>query len=299
MSKIPDARQLKMAFEPESVRIAISKILPLRIVKPAVKAGRKYGQIAASIGEVGIIEPPVVARQKASSDQFLLLDGHMRIEIMKDLGESEVVCLVSTDDEAFTYNKRISRIAIVQEHKMILKAIERGVSEKRIAKALDIDVPSLRAKVRLLRGICPEVADMLKDKPIAMNAIATLRRMVPLRQIEAVEVMIAMNKFTYNYARSLLAATPQSQLVDPTKPKRVGGLTDKQVAVMERESANLDRQFKLIENTYGADHLDLVLANGYVTKLLGNVKVVRYLAKHFPEIFAELQKLVDAKPTTA
>jgi hypothetical protein len=35
---------------------------------------------------------------------------------------------VSTDDEAFTYNKRISRIAPIQEHRMILKAIERGVS---------------------------------------------------------------------------------------------------------------------------------------------------------------------------
>ena len=94
----------------------------------------------------------------------------MRIEILKDSGETEVVCLVSTDDEAFTYNKRVSRIAIVQEHKMIVKAIERGVSEQRIAKALDVDVPSLRAKVRLLNGICPEVADMLKDKHIAMNA---------------------------------------------------------------------------------------------------------------------------------
>ena len=51
-----------------------------------------------------------------------------------------MVCLVSTDDEAFTYNKRVNRIAIIQEHRMILKAIERGVPEERIAKALNIDV---------------------------------------------------------------------------------------------------------------------------------------------------------------
>ena len=38
--------------------------------------------------------------------------------------------------------------------------------------------------------------------------------------------------------------------------------------LMQRESANLDRQFKLIEQTYGNDHLDLVLVNGYVGKLL-------------------------------
>ena len=46
------------------------------------------------------------------------------------MGETEVVCLVSTDDEAFTYNKRVNRLAIIQEHKMILKAIERGASEE-------------------------------------------------------------------------------------------------------------------------------------------------------------------------
>ncbi len=44
------------------------------------------------------------------------------------------------------YNKHISRLATVQEHRMITKAIERGVSEKRIAKALNIRIETLRPK---------------------------------------------------------------------------------------------------------------------------------------------------------
>ena len=140
---------------------------------------------------------------------------------------------------------------------------------------------------------------MLKDKHIALNAMGMLRRMAPLRQIEAAELMIAMNKFTANYAQSLLAATPRTQLVEPDKPKRVKGLTDKQVALMQRESANLDRQFKLIEKSYGTDHLDLVLVNGYVGKLLGNAKVVRFLAQHYADILLEFQKQIDVKITAA
>lgn len=299
MSSGASPAKVKAAFEAQSVRIAISNIVPLKIVSPALKASKKYTQIAASIKEVGIVEPPIVAPDRSAKGKYLLLDGHLRIEILKDNGASEVVCLLSTDDEAFTYNKRISRIATVQEHKMIMKAIERGVSEHRIAKALDIDIPSLRAKMRLLKGICPEVAEMLKDKHISMNAMGLLRRMAPLRQIEAAELMIAMNKFTANYAQSLLAATPQTQLADPYKPRRIKGLTDKQVALMQRESANLDRQFKLIEKSYGADHLDLVLVNGYVAKLISNVKVVRFLAQHYSEILLEFQKLVDVKTTAA
>lgn len=299
MSSGPSPAKVKAAFEAQSVRIAISNIVPLKIVTPALKASKKYTQIAASIQEVGIVEPPIVAPDRSTKGKYLLLDGHLRIEILKDSGASDVVCLLSTDDEAFTYNKRISRIATVQEHKMIMKAIERGVSEQRIAKALDIDIPSLRAKMRLLKGICPEVAEMLKDKHISINAMGLLRRMAPLRQIEAAELMIAMNKFTSNYAQSLLAATPQTQLIAPHASRRIKGLTDKQVALMQRESANLDRQFKLIEKSYGADHLDLVLVNGYVGKLIGNVKVVRFLAQHYSEILLEFQKLVDAKTTAA
>ena len=61
-------------------------------------------------------------RDRSSRGKYLLLDGHLRLEALKDMGVVEVVCLVSTDDEAFTYNKPVSRLAIVQEHKIILKA---------------------------------------------------------------------------------------------------------------------------------------------------------------------------------
>jgi hypothetical protein len=50
--------------------------------------------------------------------------------------------------------------------------------------------------------------------------------------------------------------------------------------LMEREPAVLAREFKVAERTYGADHLDLVLATGYISKLLRNGRVVGYLAKH-------------------
>jgi RepB plasmid partitioning protein/ParB-like nuclease domain len=290
---------VKMAFEEDRLRLAVSDIQPLRLVSDVIKKTIKYAQIAASIREVGIIEPPMVARDRSAKGKYLLLDGHLRLEVLKDMGATEVVCLVSTDDEAFTYNKRVSRIAIIQEHKMILKAIERGVSEERIAKALNADVKTLRHKMRLLAGICPEAAELLKDKHVSINAFWTLKKMVPLRQIEAASLMVAMNKYTITYAKSLLAATPRSELVDGGKPKIIKGVSDEQMALMERESANLDREFKAIEQSYGTDHLDFVLAKGYLTRLLGNVRVVRYLAQHQQEILAEFQRIAEIKTLAA
>ena len=213
--------------------------------------------------------------------------------------ETDVVCLVSTDDEAFTYNKRVNRIAMIQEHKMILKAVERGVSEERIARALNVDIAHIKRKRRLLEGICAEAAEILKDKHIGMNTFTDLKKMVPMRQIEAAELMVAMNKYTVSYAKSLLAATPQTQLVESDKPKRVKGLTDEQVALMERESVNLEREFRIAEQSYGTDHLDLVLTNGYLGALLGNARVVRYLAQHQREILVEFQKLAEIESAAA
>jgi hypothetical protein len=123
--------------------------------------------------------------------------------------------------------------------------------------------------------------------------------MVPLRQIEAAELMVAMNKYTVNYAKSLVVATPQAQLVESSKPKRVNGLSEEQIALMERESLSLEREFRISEKSYGTDHLDLVLANGYLGKLLGNARVVRYLAQHHSEILTEFQKLTEMESAAA
>jgi hypothetical protein len=284
--------ELKIAFETSSLRIPIEQIRPLRDVSERVKKSVKYNQIAASIKEVGIIEPPVVVRDSGDPEIFHLLDGHLRVEISKEQGIGAIVCLVATDDEAFTYNKRVNRLAIIQEHKMIMTAIAKGVPEERLARALNVNISSIRSRRRLLEGICSEAADLLRDKHVPIHSFNQLRKLKPMRQIEAAELMVAMNRFTVSYARSLVAASPEDQLVEQKK-KKVKGLTPEQIARMETEAARLQREFKMIEQDYGADHLDLVLASGYVGRLLTNARIVRYLAQGHPEILAEFQKISE------
>jgi hypothetical protein len=290
---------VRMGFEQRTLLIKLVDIQPLKIVSEEVKRSAKYRQIAASVAEIGLVEPPAVARSRDKSGKFLLLDGHLRLEVLRDRGLAEVECLVSTEDEAFTYNKRVNRIAIIQEHRMILKAIENGVSEARIAKALNVDVASIRRRRKLLDGICAEAVELLKEKHLTLHTFSELRKLCPIRQIEAAELMIAMNNFSNSYVRSLVAATSKSQLAAGYTPRQPKGLSDEQLALMERESASLAREFKVAEQTYGADHLDLVLATGYVSKLLRNGKVVGYLAKHFQELLFEFQKITEADSAAA
>jgi len=151
----------------------------------------------------------------------------------------------------------------------------------------------------LLVGICPEAVELLKDKHVPVNAFTELRKMKPLRQIEAAQLMVAMNKYSIAYARSLVGATPPALLVDAAKSKKMRGLSDEQIALMEQESASLDREFRLLEETYGSDHLDLVIATGYVKRLIENARVVRYLAQNYPELLMEFQKITESTQATA
>lgn len=286
-------KKVQLGFENDCVTIPVADILPVRVLSKSIKSSRKYTQITASIREIGLVEPPVVARNGDASGSWLLLDGHVRIEVLKDLGQEQVECLVSTDDEAFTYNKRISRITPIQEHRMILKAIERGVSEEKIAAALDLDPRSIQRKVKLLDGICPEAVAILKDKACTAAVFTTLRKMIPLRQIEAAELMVNANNYSVAYISAILAGTPQAQLVEANKPKRINGVTPQAVARMEKELARLQEGITQIQDTYGQDHLQLTVLRGYVGKLLGNARVVRYLMQTRPEFLSEFQTIAE------
>lgn len=294
MTALHRAQPVVLGFEQSSVRVPIDAIRPLREVSGRTRRSAKYRQIAASIAEVGIVEPPAVIRDARDRDLYHLLDGHVRVAILREQGETEVTCLIAVDDEAFTYNKRISRVATIQEHKMILKAIAKGVPEERLARALNVNIAHIRAKQKMLIGICPEVVDLLRDRHVPINVFRELRFMKTVRQIEAAQAMITMNRYSLAYAKSLLAATPADQMVEGKKRRR-RGLSRAQIETVRRETCNLDRELRLVEQDYGVDQLDLVLATGFVTRLLGNVRVVRHLAHHHSDILAEFQKIAEAQ----
>jgi hypothetical protein len=294
----PDTlEEVIQAFSSDTVVVALDAILPVRAIGKTVKSSHKYRQMAASIKEIGLVEPPVVCRNTQPTGSYLLLDGHLRIEAIKDLGQAEVECLLSTDDEAFTYNKRVSRLSAVQEQRMIAKAIERNVPREKIAKALDINVRSLARKANLIDGICEEAVGLLKDKICPMAIFDVLRKMNPLRQIETAELLINANNYSVSYASAILAGTPQAQLVDTITPKRMKGMTAEALARMEGELARLQQAITSIQDSYGQDHLHLTVVKGYLAKLVGNPKIVKYLEKCQPEFLSEFRNIAQMTST--
>ena len=293
-TKLPKS-PIKIGFEKEIVTLALNQIIPLKIIPPSIRNSVKYKQILASVKEVGIIEPLVVSPCKDGKDQYYLLDGLIRLEVIKELGDKKITCIISTDDEAFTYNKHINRLSTIQEHRMIVRAVERGVSEAKIASALNVDVKSIILKRKMLDGICKEAVELLKDKMVSGGVFRVLKKMVPMRQIECAELMNSMNVYSVPYAKALLAGTPKDKLTEPDKPKKIKGIDEEQMARMQSEMLSLQDEYRLIEETLGSTVLNFTVAKGYISKLMDNAKVIRYLSQYYPEILDEFQKLSDLK----
>jgi hypothetical protein len=116
-------------------------------------------------------------------------------------------------------------------------------------------------------------------------------QMKPLRQIEAVELMSAMSNFIARYAQALLAATRREDLAQPDRPKKIRGLSAEQMARMEREMDGLQREFKAVSPSYGDTVLNLVVAAGYVSSLIGNRRLSSYLERRHPEILTEFKAI--------
>lgn len=284
---------VSLGFILETLSVPLDRILLSRKTPLAISGSHKFKQIQDSIEEVGLIEPLSVAAVPKKSDQYLLLDGHVRIIALKELGYTEAPCLVAKDDETYTYNTRINRLSTIQEHFMIKRAIERGVSKERLAKALSIKIDNITRKVALLDGICPEAAELLQDRQFSPDLSRVLRKMKTTRQVECVELMVSANSITVSYAEALLVATPVELLVEGKKPLRLQGITQEQMLRMEKEMASVQSQYKTIEQSYGQDMLNLVLARGYLVKLLENKSISKQLKQRQPEFMEQFQSIIE------
>ena len=119
-------------FERNSVKFKIDDLIPTKKPPINVKNSKKYLQIKKSINSIGIIEP-IVVYLDSKLGKIKILDGHLRIEALKELGETEAFCLVSTIYDTYTPNSKVSRITIIQEQKMIRKALKSGVSIEKLS----------------------------------------------------------------------------------------------------------------------------------------------------------------------
>jgi hypothetical protein len=287
---------VKTAFRAKVVPLRLSRLVVMRPVTDTERSQEKYKQIAASIKAVGIVEPPVV--HPLGQGKYRVLDGRKRIDILAEDRTATVDCIVANDDESFTYNHRVNYLSTIGEHQMILRALQHN-SEEAIAQALNVDVTVIRDKRNLLNGVCPEAVEVLKARRIASGAFSALRKMKPVRQVQAAELMVASNNYTARFARALLMGTTDEMRIEPQHhdPRYI---TPTQRAHLVHETDMLLQKAKAVEAAYGANLLTLSVCLRYVERVIRNRAVHDFLDSKHPDVLRELESITaDVAPPQA
>ena len=279
---------ITIGFQQRILDLPLEQLVALKDTDSRVLTSRKCKQLRASLKHIGLIEPLAVFPQ--GEVRFLVVNGNLRLYLLKELGVTHARCTVALDDESYTYNKRVNTLSPITEHFMILKAIANGVTEERIAMGLDIDVRAIKSRRDLLDGICPEVVQLLKDKRVGARTLSYLRKMKPIRQIEAAELMIAGKNYSSTFAASILGVTSPEQLAKPAKA--LGRAKGSQLnSVLKDTTESLANDLAIVRRTYGQEVLSLTVLCRYTETLIANKEVAKYLKRNHSGIFAEMQDL--------
>ena len=168
--------------------------------------------------------------------------------------------------------------------------------------------PILTAMIRVENGRQPYTDAQIDAALVRAGVMPPDRSLQQTRTVKGGQVAaagtigagaIAANRLTVTYAKALLAATPKEQLAEPEKPKSISGVSAEAIVRMEQEMDHLQRDYRLVEDGYGTTMLNLVVAKGYVGRLLANDEVARYLERNHLDMKRELEGIIAAIRTDA
>ncbi len=162
-----------------------------------------------------------------------------------------------------------------------------------MAAALNVDVLNIKRKRDLLNGICPEAVNLLKNRPVSMHVFNVLRKMKPIRQIEAAEHMNAAMVFSASFLRALLSVTKPEYLLETARKSKAEDTQSAAQELLGEETETIIRDLKAIEESYGTDVLTLTVCSGYIRRMLQNARIEKHLQKKHPDLLSALRTVMD------
>ena len=284
---------IKQCFSNHFHLYPITILLPSRSIPVNVRSSNKYKQILTSIAEIGLIEPIMIFITE--NGEHKILDGHLRIEALKDLEITHAHCLISPVEDTYSYNKRVNHLTILQEQRMLLKAVESGVSVEKLCAVLGLSQGIINTRLRISEGVSKEALALLADKNVSQNVFDVLRKIKLHKQMDFVSTMVTLNNFTKKFALSMLHALPAEYLV--RKPDNAHDDKDmiKTLARLEKEMAALQVETQDIENEFAENNLNLMVVRSYIAKLLSKNEIIHWLYDNKSEYLDVLKKVLGVK----
>lgn len=187
----------------------------------------------------------------------------------------------------------------LEQRQIILDLLALGQTEDRLAAHWGVKITLIRRRVILLRGIGNEAFVLLKDKEVNPHVFEILRKLKPGRQVEVAQLMIASGNLTSGYVKALLAASRQTDLVNPHRTKSVANLSADQMKRMEKIMETLQPAFMVATKHYKSTILDLIVCERFISRVIANTRILDYLSGQAPALVADMRTVLGRIATCA
>lgn len=277
-------------FEVDGMDVAIESLKPLN-ERPNINTEkhRGYRRILTSIEKIGLIEPLCVY---AEDDQYIILDGFLRLLACRELGYETMPCILYKDKEAYTFNRMVNNLSGFQEIKMMRKSLE-SLDEKTIADTFGMKSIRYRLAPTLVQQLHPSVAQAFEKELMGKTAAMEMLCVKPERQAEMLREMKRVNDFTPAFIRALILKTPAEQR-NPSKNPRLSKKREereKRLELVDRlEEA--EKQHEFYTGLYRQYTADLLKISLYVRKIITTPEIRDYLERLHPSVFGEMCEIV-------
>lgn len=280
----------KLGFKSETVQLSVAELHPMFPRKISFKQSKSYRKILSSIREIGIIEPLVVIDR---GGRYFIKDGVLRWYALKELEIEKVECLIGTDSDVYTYNKRVNQLTPIQAHDMIDKAIKNGVDPDKIASTLNVSRHWVNQMGTLIEGLDRSIVKKLERRVMTKSLILELKKVHHDRQKEILLQAERADNYSLKYIKALIIATPADQRKAPL-------IGSKYVNVKEQEELGrqlrmMEQEFRKASETFRDNTFMLVKLSGYIRQLLANDNVREFLGENYPDILVEFEKISNDK----
>ncbi|EPN2807517.1 plasmid partitioning protein RepB C-terminal domain-containing protein [Serratia marcescens] len=267
----------------------VDELMYSRPLPVNIRSSMKYNQIAITVKEIGLIEPVVVFIDSKNNKR--ILDGHLRVDVLKELGVKKVHCLISPIEDTYTYNKRVNRITIVQEQKMLLRAVDSGVSVDKLCAVLGVSAQTVQGKLKISEGIALEVMALLAEKNVPQALFGLLRKLKSYKQIEMVNTLVSINNFTKKFAESMLHTMPAECFIDAENSRLESNDVRRNLERLEKDMMSVQVETSNLDDEYAENTLKLVIVKGHLEKVLNKTEILHWLYDNCPDYLSVFKQV--------
>jgi ParB family transcriptional regulator, chromosome partitioning protein len=275
---------MEKAAKVRGMDVPIVKLTPIRRRTVTAKG---YSKLLANIKAVGLIEPLCVCRD---GEQFFILDGYIRYQVLLELGIETVPCLILESKDIYTPNRQVNHLSPHQEIKMLRKALEH-MDEKSIAKAFGLEGLGSRLRMRMRHDLHPEVLKALDSEVITQEVAREISYVLHKRQVEILELMREAGDYSLAFVRAqVLRTTPSQRGRKNRRTPWEKHETNKRNLVRKLQEVEKHHDFySALYRQYVGDLLKLAI---HVRQILTRPALRSHLTTNYPDVLELFESLL-------